>query len=250
MKNAIKNNMLGVLIENFKVIDREWITIKFRCDIYGDEKYTYYGEFIQLETYDLFKKFRFINDVHIFQYGFFDPQSESLFTENNNASMKIEINSISPYKGEIEFKLIIKGEPKDISMIADSFDLQIELQVVGSSLHQYKQFWQESLYSMYHLYQIGNFTGAFMNAFIAFEGYLRSITKDYDTKIALLYRSLMGKKLTDELKEYRDLRNDLMHGNEVNASMIYKDDIINILSYFLEAYYEISKRTKASSTNG
>ncbi len=56
---------------------------------------------------------------------------------------------------------------------------------------------------------------------------------------------MIGRKFVQELKEYRDLRHDLMHGNENDAWMIEEKDIINLLSYFLEAYDIIENKTKS-----
>lgn len=244
MKQAIEKDMLGVLVGNFKAIDREVIIKRFPSDVHGYEKHTYYQDFVHIETCDLSRQFQFINDAEVNDYGFHHPEWDSLLTENNNTRMKVEVGNIRHYDREIDFKLIIQGEPKDIDLLSEQGDLEISTTVTGTAHHN-KSFWQESLYSMYHLYRIGNFIGAFMNGFIAFEGYLRSVSADYDTKIAKLYKQMTGRKFVQELKEYRDLRNDLMHGNENDAWMIDEEDIINLLSYFLEAYDILENKTKS-----
>ncbi|MGX1901756.1 hypothetical protein ACT3HK_10390 [Thermolongibacillus altinsuensis] len=76
-----------------------------------------------------------------------------------------------------------------------------------------------------------------MNAFIAFEGFVRKIADDYTTPIEKVYQSTFGKCFTKELKNYKDLRNKFMHGNTIYSS-VNQHDVINVLSYLVEAYYE------------
>jgi hypothetical protein len=244
IRRDIKDDMLGVLIANFEAIDREYITIRFDIDIHGYEKNTYYQNFIQIEPYDLTSEFRFIDDVEISEYGFVVPEWDGLVTTNENSSIEIEINSVNGYERKIEFEILINGEPIDISTLAQQFELEITMRVTGFT-YRGKQFWQESLFNMYHLYTIGNLTGAFMNAFIAFEGYIRSLTQDYDTKIADLYSKHFNKSFTAEMWKYRDLRNELMHGNENEAHKIKKADIINVLVYLFKAFYYAKKLKKS-----
>jgi len=237
MKKVIKEDLLGVLIANFAAIDRKEMTLNLQCDIHSYEN-VYYQEFVHLERYNLHRMFSFINTIKILEYGYTQPDSEELLRDYNGTSMRLGINNINQYKGEIEFKQIIKGEPFDIDMLSQQGKFKIVMEVTGS-LHIEKQFWQESLYNMYHLYQIGNFAGAFMNAFIAFEGYLRSIAQDYKSDVWEVYEMVVGEKFTKDLIYYNKLRNQLMHGNENNAKWMDEEEIFDLLSYFLEAHYKI-----------
>ena len=54
-----------------------------------------------------------------------------------------------------------------------------------------------------------------MNAFIAFEGFVRKIADDYTTPIEKVYQSTFGKCFTKELKNYKDLRNKFMNGKTI-----------------------------------
>lgn len=204
---------------------------KFNLDIHGYEKYTSYPEFRLIWGEKLeFPNLLFIDEIEHFSYGFhiedeqYDETSE-LIKGQYGSELGIESVTFEPFKNYINYNFNIKGEPKDIDIIAESHPFIVEL--VATGCPKTSPFWKQSLYQSYLMYKGNNITSSFMNLFFAFEGLLRFHTS-FSTppqSIHKIYKNYTTQDLPLYLDAYRKIRNQVSHGNENIASKLTVEDL-------------------------
>lgn len=206
-------------------------THEFHIDIHGYEKHTHYSDFRLhwTETITL-PHLLFIDEVEFAPfYGFLIAEYEDrgerhLVTEQNNTRLTLESIKMEPFSDEIDYHFTIYGEPKDISMMADSEIFVVDLNITGCL--QTAPFWKQSLYLSYLLYKGDNILSSFMHLFITFEGLIRYHTNDTTTpSIHRVYKNYTDERMSDYLNAYRNIRNQVMHGNENIASKLTHKDL-------------------------
>lgn len=201
-------------------------------DIHSYEKNKYYQEFSfgVGEKMD-FPNLLFVDEVeHSPKYGFhiedgqYDENSE-LIKGQGSSNIAIESITLEPFKHYINYNFIIKGEPKDIDVIAEYNPFIVELTVTGCL--NTSPFWKQSLYLSYLMYKGNNILSSFMHLFITFEGLIRFHTS-YSTppqSIHQVYKNYTTQELPSYLNAYRKIRNQVMHGNENIASKLTVKDL-------------------------
>lgn len=239
IKRLIKKDMLDYLICRFKAMDRKDLTVeKNTLGISGYLKGA--EDFKHIIHHSFENEYRFLQDVkvNVNSYGYKHPDFDNeLITENSGSTLTLDVSSISAYRRTVELTLDIAGDPEDFYNMDGAFEM--ELEVTGIESRFEKAFWQESLCSMYHLYTIGNLKGAFMNAFIALEGYLRVIMNNTNTPFQRLYESLIGasyeqkqaQKLIKKIPQLARMRNAIMHGHGSDVEKKHIEDVLLQLAY-------------------
>ncbi|MGE7219290.1 hypothetical protein ACQKJC_22665 [Priestia koreensis] len=238
IKRLIKKDMLTYLIYGCKAMDRKNLTVEIsKLDISGYSKET--KEFTHFIHHSLENEYRFLYEVKVNDrsYGYKHPDfDDELITEINGSTFRLKESSISAYKRTVELAMNITGDPDDFYNV---HIFKMELEVTGIESRFEKAFWQESLCTMYHLYTIGNLKGAFMNAFIALEGYLRVIMNNTNTPFQRLYESLIGasyeqkqaQKLIKKIPQLARMRNAIMHGHGSDVEKKHIEDVLLQLAY-------------------
>ena len=217
------------------VLETKSKTHTFDIDIHGYEKSTYYHEFRMRWSEKLkFSDLLFIDEV-TFQpiYGFLTEEGKSeedsiVINEQHGTKILIDSIAMEPFGDNINYNLIIKGEPANIDIIADTFPLQVKLEVTGCL--NTISFWKQSSYLSYLLFKGNNVLSSFMHLFITFEGLIRDYTSNTTTSsIHKVFKNYTGQELPEYLDAYRKIRNQVMHGNENMASNLTADDLIILI---------------------
>ncbi|MGE7114173.1 hypothetical protein [Lysinibacillus sp. NPDC047702] len=197
-------------------------------DIYGYEKNTYYQEFRLYEHQEMdFEEFSILDRISFGTYGFIDENEYNygwICTQVETAQFSIESVNVDSFKKEVTFVYLITGEPGYLYNLALDYTFYVELHVEGckEGLH----FWEQSLYLSYLMYKNNNFLGSFMHLFIAFEGLLRCLTEDTKTQdLNKIYKKHTLNNLSSKLKEYKKIRNKVMHGNESAIANLTDNDL-------------------------
>lgn len=242
-------------LNNLKIIEHDRIQLRFNAYIHGYTTKIHYPEFRQIIS----QKLDLDNYIHLHgivlspNYGYIDYQEEwyesntySLFTGQNSTHFSIEDVIVDPYTNNVNFVLLIEGEPEDIAIAAENMELLVELYIVGcpSSV----PFWKQSMYSGYLMFKNNNFISSFMHLIIAFEGLLRSLTNNSDDSIHKIYKQYTSNDLPNYLNTYRNLRNKIMHGNENTAKKLTKTDIKNLVQIIESLYLNKPLAKTISST--
>ncbi|HDR7500783.1 hypothetical protein CN539_22090 [Bacillus toyonensis] len=202
-------------------------------DIYGYEQHVYYQEFRLLDYPEIeFEGFSLIDLVKYGEYGFIEDDEYTydswICTDPGLTKFSIESIIVEPFKKEVTFVYLIKGEPDDIANLAFGRKLYVELYIGGC--RDEILFWQQSMYLSYLTYKNNNILGSFMHLFIAFEGMLRYLTKDTKTPdLKTVYRACTSHELPKYINRLKKLRNKIMHGNENALSQLSEADLEALL---------------------
>lgn len=217
-----------LLLENLNILDTVTKDFYYDIDIYGYELKVYYQEFRLSTTEKIeFNEFSLIDKTEIGDYGFIieDEYSETSTIHKGQAGTTFIIDSISPisYSDEVNLNFLIKGNPQDIEIIAFGRKLYVEISASGCLKNI--SFWKDSLYISYVLFKSSNILSSFMHLFIGIEGMLREYTNNYKGSIHNIYKDYTNKELPNYLNAYRNIRNQVLHGNENIAHFLTEEDI-------------------------
>lgn len=222
------------ILEDLDAISQVEIELFSDVDIYGFEPRKFYDEF-RMKWFQEFNcdYFSFIEKVECWNYGFVHLEEVSLedrsvYTGYDNTSFKIEEVKVNPFSNIFEFAFLMKGDITEIHLMANQSSLYLPLRVAGCPKNN--EFWKKMLYQSFMLYKAHDLLGCFMNMFIAFEGMLRFNTGDgAEVKLNDVYYNYTGYSLPRYLKAYRNLRNQIMHGNEGEFTKLSKEDLMILL---------------------
>lgn len=135
---------------------------------------------------------------------------------------------------EIKIKFIINGEPMYLRNVSENCEWYCSFKVVGCLKN--KPDWMQNLYESYVFKKENNMKDCFSKLFIAFEGMLREQLDDEKSSIHQLYKKFTNTHLPDYLNAYREIRNEILHGENTLVKHLRKQDIKQFVAVIYSLY--------------